>query len=118
MRCLVVRKVKIKIFAPVKGLSNGKEYEIEINDDANFIQIMAILDKYVFEHPEESPLPIYEGYIHSFLQLFWDPRINEIYDDCAVQAYGPNKAFVPLRESIESNLQTVNDILLQVDYGC
>jgi len=113
-----IKKIKFTVFAPVKSLSSGKKYEIEIKENANFIEALALLDKYVFEHPDESPFPIYEGYIHSFLQLFWDPRINEIYDDCAVQAYGPNKVFIPLREKIESSLHIVDDILLQVDYGC
>ncbi|GAI81082.1 unnamed protein product, partial [marine sediment metagenome] len=29
---------------------------------------------------------------------------NKIYEDCGVDAYGPNKEFIPLRENIEFNL--------------
>ena len=53
---------------------------------------------------EKSIFPLFKGLIHSYLQLIWDAEENKIYEDCGVDAYGPNKEFIPLRDNIESNL--------------
>ena len=52
--------------------------------------------------------------IHSYLQLIWDSEENKIYDDCAVNAYGPNRAFMPLQEDINFNLYPKSEITIVV----
>lgn len=77
-----------------------------------------MVDKQVLVNPENSPLPIYDGYIHYYLQLFWDPLKNEIYDDCAINAYGPNREFMSLRDNLSINLYPNSEIKLHPDAGC
>ena len=77
-----------------------------------------MVDKMVLEDPKNSPFPLYDGYIKTYLQLFWDPWKNEIYDDCAVNAYGPNMQFMPLRDDIDSNLYPDSEIKIHPDAGC
>ena len=55
-------------------------------------------------NPEKSIFPLFKGLINSYLQLIWDAEENKIYEDCGVDAYGPNKEFIPLRENIKFNL--------------
>ena len=77
-----------------------------------------MVDKMVLEDPKNSPFPLYDGHIKTYLQLFWDPRKNEIYDDCAVNAYGPNMQFMPLRDDIDLNLYPDSEIKIHPDAGC
>ena len=57
---------------------------------------------------------MYKGLIQSYLQLIWDPQKNVIYEDCASNAYGPNKEFIPLLDDVSFNLYPDSDITLIV----
>ena len=52
--------------------------------------------------------------IRCYLQLLWDPEKNIIYEDCAVNAYGPNREFMPIMENVEINLHPDSNIVLSV----
>ena len=63
-------------------------------------------------NPEKSIFPLFKGLINSYLQSIWDAEENKIYEDCGVDAYGPNKEFIPLRENIEFNLYPNSNIII------
>ncbi len=111
-----IKKIKLTIFAPdpEKKLSNGLDYNLTIDNNGSIIDALSILDKIFYENPEKSIFPIYKGLIHSYLQLIWDAEENSIYDDCAVNAYGPNKEFIPLHEDINFNLYPDSEITIAV----
>ena len=111
-----IKKIKLTIFAPdpEKRLSNGLEKDIIISDNGSVIDLLTNLDKMTYENPNSSIFPIYKGLIHSFLQLIWDAENNVIYEDCAVNAYGPNKEFMPLHEDINFNLYPDSEITIVV----
>jgi len=75
---------------------------------------LSTVDKELFENPEKSLFPMYKGLIRSYLQLIWDPQNNVIYEDCASNAYGPNKEFMPLQDDTSFNLYPDSDITLIV----
>ncbi|MFX1566875.1 MAG: hypothetical protein ACFFCV_00750 [Promethearchaeota archaeon] len=75
---------------------------------------MSKIDDIYYKNPEKSIFPIYKGLIKSYLQLIWDAEENAIYDDCAVNAYGPNKEFMPLHENINFNLYPDSEITIVV----
>ena len=102
------------LFAPDKELNNGIDYELSIKDDGTLVDLLGEIDKKVFEKQEKSYFPLFKGLIHSYLQLIWNPQNNDIYDDCAVNAYGPNREFMPLRENINFNLYPDSQITLVV----
>ncbi|MGV9172635.1 MAG: hypothetical protein ACOC44_11770 [Promethearchaeia archaeon] len=92
-------------------------------DNANFFESLAQVDKYVLNHPKESIFPIFEGYIHYYLQLFWNPKENKIYDDVSIMPYAPDeeglmRKFNPIREDITFEIYPNTEIDLQVDAGC
>ena len=66
----------------------------------------------MMNNPEKSIFPLFKGLINSYLQLIWDAEDNKIYEDCGVDAYGPNKEFIPLRENIEFNLYPNSNITI------
>ena len=118
-----IKKITFKISIPSSGLQQGQEFTIYVKDNATFIDALAILDKFIFEHPDESIFPIFEGHIHNYLQLFWDPEENTIYDDIGIMPYGPDeegnlRKFMPLREDINFVLYPDSVIDLQPDSGC
>ena len=58
---------------------------------------------------------MYKGLIKSYLQLIWDPQNNVIYEDCATNAYGPNKEFIPLQDDTSFNLLIGHKLALYVE---
>jgi hypothetical protein len=111
-----IKKIKLTIFAPdpEKRLSNGLENTILVKDNGSIIDALTTLDKTTYKNADSSIFPIYKGLIHSYLQLIWDAEDNVIYDDCAVNAYGPNKEFMPLHEDINFNLYPDSEITIVV----
>ena len=82
-----------------------------------------MVDKQVVENPKDSIFPIYEGYIHNYLQLFINLEENSIYDDVGIYAYGPDenglmRKFNPIRDNVEFNIYPDSVIQLQPDVGC
>jgi len=120
---IVFKRITLQISIPLTGLSEGKSFTIDLDDEANFVQALAKVDKYVSEHPKKSIFPIFNNYIHNYLQLVWNPETNEIYEDIGLYAYGPDeqgnlRKFMPLREDIEFNLYPNSVIDIQPDSGC
>jgi len=115
---LKIKKIKINISMPYSGLSEGKSFEIQVHDDANLAESIAQVDKNVKTNPENSVFPIFEGYIHNYLQLIWNPKNNKIYDDIGIMAYGPNRQFMPLHEDPNYALIPNSEIDIQLDPGC
>ena len=94
-----------------------------MNDNATFIEALAMVDKIALENPKDSIFPLFDGYIHNYLHLFWDPEENKVYDDVGIFAYGPDengnlREFMPIRDDINFNLYPDSVIDLQPDPGC
>lgn len=117
MRCLKISKTEsITIFAPdpEKRLSKGLEYVIDIKEDGTIIDVLSTIDKQIYSDPKNKIFPIYKGLINSYLQLIWDGEENRIYEDCAVNAYGPNREFMNLQDDINTNLYPNSNITIVV----
>ncbi|MFX0033369.1 MAG: hypothetical protein ACFE8E_09650 [Candidatus Hodarchaeota archaeon] len=120
---LQIKKIEFEISIPIKGLQQGKKYSLELNDNATFIEALALVDKIEMEDPTNTIFPLYEDYIYSYLQLFVNIEEGLIYDDVGVFAYAPDedgimRKFNPIRENIEFNLYPDSFIQLQPDVGC
>ena len=118
-----IKEIEFKISIPLKGLQQGKEFTVHVKDDASFLETLAMVDKQDKERPEESIFPIYEDYIHNYLQLFWDPRENVLYDDCGISAYAPDEEglmrnFQPVSENPDYNIADGTYVYLEPDAGC
>jgi len=111
-----IKKVKITIFAPdpEKKLSKGREYAINIDDNGTIVNALSAIDKQIYMDPEGSLFPLYKGLIHSYLQLIWEGEEDRIYEDCAVNAYGPNREFMNLQEDINTKLYPNSNITIVV----
>ncbi|MFX0080560.1 MAG: hypothetical protein ACFE94_02305 [Candidatus Hodarchaeota archaeon] len=111
-----IKKVNLTIFAPdpEKRLSKGLEYEINIDDNGTIVDTLSAIDKQVYSEPENKIFPIFKGFIFSYLQLIWDGEENGIYEDCAVNAYGPNREFMNLQDDINTNLYPNSNITIVV----
>lgn len=113
---LEIKKIKLTIFAPdpEKKLSKGLDYDLEIGDNGTIIDALSLLDKKIYDNIEDTIFPIYKGLIKSYLQLIWDAEENIIYEDCAVNAYGPHKEFMALHDDINFNLYPNSEITIAV----
>ncbi len=108
---------------PLSDLQKGIELTLNVEDDTIFVEALALVDKYIYNHPEESIFPIYDDYIHNYLQLFIDLKNEKIYQDVAVHAYAPDgngetTKFNPVGANIYFNLFPNTKIFLQPDSGC
>ncbi len=106
-----MKKITFQLSIPEKGISKNREFEVEVKDDAILSQALAMVDKFIFEHPERSPFGQNHIYIRSYLQLFWDPEKNKIYDDINVFAAG-GKGFMPIKSNIDYNIYDKSEISL------
>jgi hypothetical protein len=79
-----MKKITISISMPYSELSKGKSFEVNIKDSATLAEALAKVDKYIMDHPNQSIFPLFEGHIHNYLQLIWNPLKNEIYDDIGI----------------------------------
>ena len=123
MEVLQIKTITFKISVPIKNLQKGKTFLVNVKDNATFVEALAMVDKQVFENPEDSIFSLYDGYIHNYLQLFWNPELNIIYEDIGLMPYGPDengnlRKFMPLRDNIEFSLYPDSIIDLQPDSGC
>ncbi|MFW9906891.1 MAG: hypothetical protein ACFFFH_21480 [Candidatus Thorarchaeota archaeon] len=111
-----MKSINITIFAPdpEKRLSKGKEYKVEIEDNGSIISALSLIDKQEYSDPDNMIFPIFKGLIYSHLQLIWDAEENIIYEDCAVNAYGPNREFMNLQDDINTNLYPNSNITIVV----
>ncbi|KKK40439.1 hypothetical protein LCGC14_3073660 [marine sediment metagenome] len=109
-----IKTIKLTLFAPEGKLSNGIDYEVKFKDDGTIVDALGFLDKEIYENRIQSVFPLYKGLIQSYLQLIWDAENNKIYDDCAVNAYGPNREFMPLMENPDFNLYPNSEITIAV----
>ncbi len=111
-----IKNIKLTIFAPdpENKLSNGLDFNLKIADNGSIVDTLSNIDEIYYNNPEKSIFPIYKGLIQSYLQLIWDAEENIIYDDCAVNAYGPNKEFMPLHDDINFNLYSDSEITIVV----
>ncbi|MFX1376713.1 MAG: hypothetical protein ACFFA0_12965 [Promethearchaeota archaeon] len=111
-----IKKINLTIFAPDpdKKLSKGKEYKIDIDDNGSIVSALSAIDKQEYSDPECMVFPIFKGLIYSYLQLIWDGEENRIYEDCAVNAYGPNREFMNLQDDINTNLYPNSNITIVV----
>ncbi|MFO8017426.1 MAG: hypothetical protein R6U96_02225 [Promethearchaeia archaeon] len=118
-----IKEIKFNISIPLSGLRKGNEFTVHVKDDASFLEALAIVDKQDKAHPEDSIFPIYEDYIYSYLQLFWDPRDNVLYEDCGISAYAPNeegllREFQPVAENPDYVIADGTYVYLEPDAGC
>jgi hypothetical protein len=111
-----IKKINLTIFAPdpEKKLSQGLENIVNIKDDGTIVDALSTLDKKAYDNPEKAIFPIFKGLIHSYLQLIWDSEENRIYEDCAVNAYGPEREFMNLQEDINTNLYPDSNVTIVV----
>jgi hypothetical protein len=118
-----MKTIKFDISIPIQGLQKGKKFTVQVDDNATIIEALAMVDKLDRENPHESIFPIYDGYIHNYLQLFINLEDEYVYDDVGLNAYGPDKdgimrRFNPIRENVGFNLYPDSLIQLQPDVGC
>jgi len=82
-----------------------------------------MVDKIEANDKQKAVFPIYEGYIHNYMQLFIDFKKNSIYEDVGIYAYAPDedglmRRFNPIRDNIQFNVYPDSYIQLQPDVGC
>jgi len=118
-----MKEIHFDISIPIKGLQDGQKFTIHIKDDGNFVEALAMVDKQVSENPQKSIFPLYDGYIHNYLQLFVNLEDESVYEDVGLTAYGPDEKgnltkFNPVQQNIKFSLFPDTEINLQPDAGC
>ncbi|MFO8017218.1 MAG: hypothetical protein R6U96_01160 [Promethearchaeia archaeon] len=106
-----MKKITFQITMPVKEVSKNKEFIVKVDNHATFVNALAKVDKFAMAHPEKAHFSDDHNYIRSYLQLFWDPKENEIYSDIRVFAASP-KGFMPIERNINFNLHNDSEISL------
>ncbi len=98
---------------PIKGVLRNKEFSVNIKDNAIFTEALAMVDKYIFDHLEESHFSEHaeNSFVRCYLQLFWNPNENLIYSDINMLAAGA-QGIMPIRNRLDFNLYNDSEISL------
>lgn len=96
---------------PIDGVSKNKEFKVNIEDEGTFVDALAKVDELILKNPQQSHFTENHNYIRSYLQMFWDPKENEIYSDIRVFA-SSRKGFMPIENNIKFNLYADSEISL------
>ena len=98
---------------PVNGIAKNKEFTVQVKDDAIFVEALAMVDKYIFEHPDESHFASHppDSFVRCYLQLFWDPVEDKIHSDIDVFAASA-RGFMPIQKRMDYNLYDDSEISL------
>jgi len=107
----ISKKITFQLRIPENGVSKNKEFVVHVEDDAIFSEALARVDKKIFENPELSPFGENHVYVRSYLQLFWDPVENKIYDDINVFAASA-KGIMPIKHNLDFNLYDDSEVSL------
>ncbi len=108
---MYVKKITFLLRIPENGVEKNREHIVEVKDDSTFVNALAMVDKKLFENPESSPFNE-SGYLRSYLQIFWDPETNKIYDNINLFAVGERGTMMPIRNNINYNLHNDCEISL------
>ncbi len=106
-----IKKITFQLRIPENGVEKNREYNVEVKDDSSFVHSLAMVDKKFSENPENSPFNA-NGYLRSYLQIFWDPENNKIYDDINMFTVGNRGSIMPIRNNISYNLHDDSEISL------
>ena len=111
MRKSISKKITFQLRIPENGLSKNREYIVEVDEGATFSEALARVDQKIFEQPEQSPFGKNHVFIRCYLQLFWNPEEDKIYNDIKVFAASA-KGFMPIVANIHFNLYDNSEISL------
>ena len=53
-----MKKITIHISINLRSLQQGKTFEVKIDDDANFVEALALVDKEDMKNPDDSIFPL------------------------------------------------------------
>lgn len=108
-----IKNITFQLRIPVNGIGKNKEFTVNVRDNAILAEALAMVDKYIFEHPEKSHFVNHKhnAFIRCYLQLFWNPEENSIYSDIDLFAASA-KGMMPLQKKIDFNLYDNSEISL------
>jgi len=78
----------------------GKRVELNLPDDANFLDALKIVSD---ETEDRFPIKDYPEY-HSLLHMIWNPIEKRIYKQIGTSAYYGERRFFDVRENMYSKL--------------
>lgn len=111
-----MKKVKISILDPALRPFIPDDTQVMVDDDADFIDILARIDETYMKRTIKAKRGA--AIIRSILQLVWNARTNEIFEDIGIEARDSSRGWLPLRNFPQSNVPDNSTILITPDPGC
>ena len=111
-----MKQVKVSILDPALRPFIPDETQVTVDDGADFIDVLARIDETYMKRPIKAKRG--SVIIRSILQLVWNARTNEIFEDIGIEARDGSQGWLPLRGNPLSNLPDTSTILITPDPGC
>nr|MDO8117393.1 hypothetical protein [Candidatus Sigynarchaeota archaeon] len=111
-----MKHVKISILDPALRPFIPDDSVITVDDDADFVDVLARIDESYMKRPIKAKRG--NSVIRSILQLTWNARTNEIFEDIGIEARDSMQNWLPLRGNPLSNVPDNSTILITPDPGC
>ncbi|HUY01573.1 MAG TPA: hypothetical protein VMV49_18560 [Candidatus Deferrimicrobium sp.] len=88
---------------------------VNVADHADIVSVLIAADQ-IFAQVKKGPFPIEN--LSSLLQLVWNPREWNFYDDVGVEGRSSDGKWLKIRADLSLNLPPNSDIKLTPDAGC
>jgi len=110
-----MKRIKIDIAESTFNQVFKKPIELELDDDANIIDAMAALDNYIINlsiRPKK-----YSWNAITTIQLIWNPKEWDFFQDVGIEARGPNNELIP-RSNLFNPLPDGTSVVFWPEAGC
>lgn len=87
-----------------------------VDDAADFFDVLARIDEIYMKGPIKAKRG--ETVVRSILQLVWNARNREVYEDIGLEARDPAQNWVPVRTEPSLLVPDGTSIMITTDPGC
>ncbi len=96
--------------------------DLHVADHTTVIDLIAILDRQFYEEVRLAgkalPTDFYWKEMHSLLQLFWNPEIQQFYDDVGIEAWTPETKPIAVEKDWKTTIPDQSWVYFTPDAGC
>ncbi len=118
----MVKIVEVSVLDPSIERILHSPQQVKIRDEGGLVESVAAFDRLYFQELKRQGIhknEVIDGReARSILHLIWNPAGNILYPNIGLEARGPNREFLPLKENLEQPLPSMATLMVTIDAGC
>ncbi|MHA1339426.1 MAG: hypothetical protein ACTSRZ_04780 [Promethearchaeota archaeon] len=111
-----MKKIKVDVGESTFAEFFKEPVELIVDDNANTFEIIAALDEHILKLPVRPKK--YSWGANTIMQVLWDVKKWDYFEDVGVDAHGPNSEWLPARNKPFDPIPANSSIIFWPDSGC